>query len=692
MTFAQRKGKEAAQDSSDTALKAKVSDWEARFSRVFEEGASSRPSGYTQGLHSGDVMPGGHHVTYKEALLKPRTFKPRFPAAPQQQLGWLTEKKRQKPMPSSSVWSRLGARPSIHDRLGAKVVPVHDRLGPRMPGSGWLELLRTKAGSKCFNCLAAGHRIADCRDPPRCILCSRFGHKARSCPSEANRCCSAAAHHIDAAPPPLITVTAAATSPPRATTTAAPPRAATAPAPIQPASSCFAAPAGVGEPTMDEDGYAWSHRIPGAPAQRPEHVSAAVARSDDVRESERSRELLSLIAVQLDVVARIETNMVMAEAVGQLGLPYHDLGVERLAPSFFLLHFNTQQQRCDALRRGSLRVVHTELHFLPWTRHNFLWQLGVPDGTERHRITFQERLGVPRRDRSPPRGDRRVEQNRQIHPSARPHGRAGPPTGAFRFHRWGESWRWQPTGSVKTTVSLASSASLARPVQVATEPDFLFGERCADTKGMQDPMREEALLGDTSGPLYCVQDSNMVEVESMGEPVMDMLQKQSGLPDLPCPLLHSGIGLSPMKMMTSPNENKLQHNDLGHLVTTEHLRHLAGESVDHASGSLHSKDHSAVVYQSDDFLQTEVTPEVVQDEQTRQVMNMASEMLGQDNEGFDSGVDHGPVGMHLTQANTEDAGLIEVGLKTVTANTSMLEEERPIQRAQPGLMLLGRRE
>jgi hypothetical protein len=49
-------------------------------------------------------------------------------------------------------------------------------------GSFWLEHLRSRAGlDRCFNCLAPSHRIASCRDPPKCLRCFRFGHKARFC-------------------------------------------------------------------------------------------------------------------------------------------------------------------------------------------------------------------------------------------------------------------------------------------------------------------------------------------------------------------------------------------------------------------------------------------------------------------------------------------------------------------------------
>jgi hypothetical protein len=79
------------------------------------------------------------------------------------------------------VWSRLQHGGRIQDSLGQKVDSID---GAVRPGSFWLEHLRSKVGhSRCFNCLAPGHRIASCRDPPRCLRCSRFGHKASYCPA-----------------------------------------------------------------------------------------------------------------------------------------------------------------------------------------------------------------------------------------------------------------------------------------------------------------------------------------------------------------------------------------------------------------------------------------------------------------------------------------------------------------------------
>lgn len=170
----------------------------------------------------------------------------------------------------------------------------------RSNGGGWLETLKAKAGKRCYNCLSAGHRIADCRDPPRCLLCSRFGHKARSHFSPHISSSSRAA-----AAAPVPPCTAATSAAPRVVSAAASsPRAAAASAvPRSTAAACpaFAAPA------KQEDGYVLSTRIPGAPDLRPGHVRAGVARTVAVREEERALETFALLAVQVDARVRLDT-------------------------------------------------------------------------------------------------------------------------------------------------------------------------------------------------------------------------------------------------------------------------------------------------------------------------------------------------------------------------------------------------
>ncbi|CAL5043353.1 unnamed protein product [Urochloa decumbens] len=222
--------------------------------------------------------------SFKAALLKPRTFRPRFPAGQLAPQTWYDEKSmggRSK----ATVWSRLGATPRIHD-------------GPVNNGGPWSEALKTKAGRNCYNCLSAGHRIADCRDPPRCIICFRFGHKARLCP-----------HSLRALDPRIITLTrrssATNASHPTSTTTAAACSPATtantspsgtAAAVAAVAKSSEAGASAVHAPRQDMD-HRW---IPGALGERPSNVHAGVARSDAIREQERELEIFALHAVQID--------------------------------------------------------------------------------------------------------------------------------------------------------------------------------------------------------------------------------------------------------------------------------------------------------------------------------------------------------------------------------------------------------
>jgi hypothetical protein len=135
-------------------------------------------------LRSVVVKPSAHRVSYKEALVGVRTFKPRFNAAMEKigEAGWSEERRKQR-LGRATVWACPGARPvrSIHDRLWRRV-SVKERLGPHSPQAGsLLQLLRARAENRCYNCFARDHRIAQCRDPPKCVLCSKSGHKARYC-------------------------------------------------------------------------------------------------------------------------------------------------------------------------------------------------------------------------------------------------------------------------------------------------------------------------------------------------------------------------------------------------------------------------------------------------------------------------------------------------------------------------------
>ncbi|CAN6200643.1 unnamed protein product [Urochloa humidicola] len=111
----------------------------------------------------------------------------------------------------------------------------------------------------------------------------------------------------------------------------------------------------------------YANWTPCAPGVRLAHVRAGVPRSDDIRRIERELEIFSLIAVQLDARTRLDTARVHHEAVRQLRVPHHELGVSRMSVATFLLKFGGQQQR-NAHLRGTLRIAHVTLKLLPWAR------------------------------------------------------------------------------------------------------------------------------------------------------------------------------------------------------------------------------------------------------------------------------------------------------------------------------------
>jgi hypothetical protein len=84
------------------------------------------------------------------------------------------------------VRTRLGPRQkSIHERRGKKVRSIHYRLGPRRPERWTFTRASQDKGSwevlQLPRYWPFHRRDAQCRDPPKCVVCSRLGHKARQC-------------------------------------------------------------------------------------------------------------------------------------------------------------------------------------------------------------------------------------------------------------------------------------------------------------------------------------------------------------------------------------------------------------------------------------------------------------------------------------------------------------------------------
>ncbi|CAL5018605.1 unnamed protein product [Urochloa decumbens] len=292
-------------------------------------------------------------ASYKEALVGVRTFKPRFDASrgPEE---WNDNTAQRRP--GRSVWGRLGPSPSsVHERL-SRNGSVYDRLGERVPAAqaginGYLHALKAKAVGRCYNCFASDHRIAVCRDPPKCILCSRSGHKARYCPSRA----SAQIWRRRGTP-----AVAAATQ-------AAPAAAASdqgSPGPSAGPQDAPASAAGVGATSPKHE----MEFIPGEAWRRPGCVTACVARTSEIKEAERDLQLHTLVAVQIDARVQLTCDAVLRGALQQLRIPQRALQVTRISTSIFLLRFQSPALRNAALSRRALDVGFTSLHLMPWGR------------------------------------------------------------------------------------------------------------------------------------------------------------------------------------------------------------------------------------------------------------------------------------------------------------------------------------
>ncbi|CAN6289566.1 unnamed protein product [Urochloa humidicola] len=306
---------------------------------VFTQEEETGPSQLGPVTSAGGKLP----FSYKDALVGAKTFKPRFENTKRTD-EWMEHSARRRPAPAT-VWARLGTKKGgIHDRLGTKQGGIH--------GHEWMEsahgiigilpLLRARAVGRCFNCFARDHRIAQCRDPPCCVLCSRSGHKARFCPT---RCAPPAPGPVWRRRVPAAGAPAPATKKTMAVPTASDPAPATKKLDAAPPLS------------MDFDAD-----------RRPARVSACAARSGEIREAERDLRLHSLIAVQMDARAHLSCEGVLRNALQQLRIPTHALRVSRLSTTAFLLNFESLEMRNAAHSCGELSSGPAALHLMPWGR------------------------------------------------------------------------------------------------------------------------------------------------------------------------------------------------------------------------------------------------------------------------------------------------------------------------------------
>ncbi|CAO2206344.1 unnamed protein product [Urochloa humidicola] len=269
-------------------------------------------------------------TSYRDVVVKPRTFKPRFPAR-HEKLDWLHEGSwKEGRREGRSVRERLEARevraPSILDRLSVGL--TNQGLQTQ---KGWeslfLVLVKAKAGARrCFNCFALDHRISQCRDPPKCLHCSRSGHKARFCPRRRG----------SEADPSAAVVSLAAVRWRQKVAVRA---------------------------MMDRMEFP-----PGDYDMRPHWVSAAAPRTKAIRVEERDLELSTLVAVQWDASVLVLCATVLRYAPHQLRILAHELSIEGLSRVMFLLRFRSRELRTMALAARSFCAGNIELNIMSWSR------------------------------------------------------------------------------------------------------------------------------------------------------------------------------------------------------------------------------------------------------------------------------------------------------------------------------------
>lgn len=77
--------------------------------------------------------------------------------------------------------------------------------------------------------------------------------------------------------------------------------------------------------------------------------------------------LTALVGVQVDGRANLSIDVVRRDALRQLRIPEHELGVKRLTTTTFLLHFSTPKRQTAMLLLGGLAAGRTALRLMPWT-------------------------------------------------------------------------------------------------------------------------------------------------------------------------------------------------------------------------------------------------------------------------------------------------------------------------------------
>ncbi|CAO2039669.1 unnamed protein product [Urochloa humidicola] len=211
--------------------------------------------------------------------------------------------------------------------------------GHRSTPSSYKEALR----GRCFRCLAKDHRLAQCRDPPRCLLCRASGHLARRCPRRANRPIhsrltfpSTSIHSRITFPPPDIQ--SRLTFPPLQASPRHPP-------PSRRTDMAYTA---------------------GAPSQRPVEGHAVISVEGAMAAELRRLRCTGVVLTGLDRNYTPEPLEVQRAMNQQLRIPLHNIAVSCHKSEDFFARLDHPDQAEQAVRKGTVDIGGTSFLIQPW--------------------------------------------------------------------------------------------------------------------------------------------------------------------------------------------------------------------------------------------------------------------------------------------------------------------------------------
>ena len=215
---------------------------------------------------------------------------------------------------------------------------------------------KTPFAGHCYRCLGRDHKLAECRDPLRCLTCRGNGHLARDCPLKKPTIRNLPIHSRLTFPKSSIHSRLSfpqPVKPPIHSRLAFPPL----PQPSAAAPTCS---------TNAE--MTW---YPGMPENRPAAGSAVVLTSAAmVQETTRLRtRAVLLVARNRPHNIDITIGDVSRVVAGCVRMPPHEMRTMRHRPEDFMIIFDAAHQRTLALRVGNVRVKEVLFNIVPWTEH-----------------------------------------------------------------------------------------------------------------------------------------------------------------------------------------------------------------------------------------------------------------------------------------------------------------------------------